>query len=68
MEALSHLRSMIASLDEALVDALCVRARLRRNEPLYALPPATFPGLDALAGQFAVSATLAGRVHLLRPA
>ena len=68
MEALSHLRSMIASLDEALVDALCARARLRRNEPLYALPPATLPGLDALAGQFAVSATLAGRVHLLRPA
>jgi chorismate mutase len=68
MDALSHLRGMIAALDEELVDAFCARARLRRNEALYALPTATVPGLDALAAQFAATATLAGRVQALRPA
>lgn len=68
MEPLAHLRSMIASLDEALVDSLCVRARLRRNEPLYAMPDNPVPGLQRLAGHFADSATLAGRVRVLRPA
>lgn len=68
MDALSHLRGMIAALDEALVDALCGRARLRRNEALYARPNAPVPGLDALAAQFADTPTLAGRVQALRPA
>ncbi len=67
MEALSHLRGLIAALDEALVDALCARARLRLNEPLYALPDAPAPALQALAGAFAESATPAGRVRVLRP-
>lgn len=68
MDALSHLRGMIAALDEALVDALCGRARWRRNDAQYALPPAILPGLDALAAQFAETSTLAGRVQCLRPA
>jgi chorismate mutase len=67
MDALSQLRGMIAALDATLVDTLCTRARLRRNEQLYALPMAPSAGLVALAGQFAGSATLAGRVQLLRP-
>ncbi len=68
MEHLSHLRHIIASLDEALVDSLCTRAQRRLNESLYALPAAPPPDLQALAGQFADSPTLAGRAHLLRPA
>jgi len=68
MEHLSHLRHIIASLDEALVDSLCTRAQRRLNESLYALPEAPPPDLQALAGQFADSPTLAGRAHLLRPA
>ena len=67
MDALSHLRGMIAALDETLVDNLCTRARLRRNEQLYALPASPIAGLDALAGQFVGSDTLARRVHVLRP-
>ena len=67
MDALSHLRGMIAALDETLVDNLCTRARLRRNEQLYGLPAAPLAGLEALAGQFASSDTLASRIHVLRP-
>lgn len=66
MDALSQLRGMIATLDETLVDCFCIRARLRRNEKIYDLPAAPVAGLDALAGQFADSATLAGRVEVLR--
>lgn len=68
MDALSQLRGMIAALDEALVDALCARARRRQNAALYARPGAPLPGLDALAMQFAETPTLAGRVQILRPA
>ncbi len=68
MDALLHLRDMIASLDPPLVDDFCVRARWRRNDSLYALPSLSAPGLDALAAQYAESTTLAGRVLLLRPA
>lgn len=67
MDALFHLRDMIASLDSPLVDDLCTRARWRQNPALYALNGASVPGLDALAGQYAGSTTLPGRVHLLRP-
>ena len=67
MDALFHLRDMIASLDAPLVDDLCARARLRRNEALYALNGDAPPDLDALAGAYAGSTTLAGRVRLLRP-
>ena len=67
MDALFHLRDMIASLDGPLVDDLCARARLPRNESLYALNGSAAPGLEALAGPYAESTTLAGRVLLLRP-
>ena len=67
MEALSHLRGLIASLDEALVDHLCARGRLRLNEPLYSMPDDPASALQSLAGAFAECATLAGRVRVLRP-
>ena len=67
MDALFHLRDMIASLDGPLVDDLCARARLPRNESLYALNGSAAPELEALAGPYAESMTLAGRVLLLRP-
>jgi len=68
MEALSHLRRMIASLDEALVDALGARSRLGFDPAFYSLPAEALPGLDGLAGAFADAATPAGRVRVLRPA
>jgi chorismate mutase len=71
MEALSHLRRMIASLDEALVDALGARSRLGFDPAFYSLPADALPGLDGLdglAGAFADAATPAGRVRVLRPA
>ena len=68
MEALSHLRRMIASLDEALVDALGARSRLGFDPAFYALPADALPGLNELAGAFADAATPAGRVRVLRPA
>lgn len=68
MEALSHLRRMIASLDEALVDALGARSRLGFDPAFYALPADALPGLNELAGAFADAATQAGRVRVLRPA
>jgi len=68
MEALSHLRRMIASLDEALVDALGSRSRLGFDPAFYALPADALPGLNELAGAFADAATPAGRVRVLRPA
>lgn len=67
MDALFHLRDMIASLDGPLVDDLCARARLPRNESLYALNGSAAPRLEALAGPYAESTSLAGRVLLLRP-
>ena len=67
MDALFHLRDMIASLDAPLVDDLCARARLPRNESLYALNGSAASGLEDLAGPYAESTTLAGRVLLLRP-
>jgi chorismate mutase len=67
MDPLSHLRGMIASLDETLVDSLCARARLGRNDRLYALPGAPSSSPDLLAGPFAASTTPAGRAQVLRP-
>ena len=43
MDALFHLRDMIASLDVPLTDDLCARARLPRNDDLYALNGAAAP-------------------------
>ena len=67
MDALFHLRDMIASLDVPLTDDLCARARLPRNDALYALPAAAGPAPEELASAYAESTTLAGRVLLLRP-
>ena len=67
MDALFHLRDMIASLDVPLTDDLCARARLPRYDDLYALNGAPAPAPEALAGAYAGSTTLAGRVLLLRP-
>lgn len=67
MEALAHLRHLIASLDEALVDALCTRAPLGFNPLFYAMPANPFPGLDVVAGEFADAPSLAARVRILRP-
>ena len=67
MDALFHLRDMIASLDVPLTDDLCARARLPRNDALYALNGAPAPAPEELAGAYAGSTTLAGRVLLLRP-
>lgn len=67
MDALFHLRDMIASLDAPLTDDLCARARLPRNDAFYALPDAIPADTGALATAYAQSTTLAGRVHLLRP-
>ena len=67
MDALFHLRDMIASLDAPLADDLCARARLPWNPAIYALDGAAPPALETLAGTYADSTTLAGRVLLLRP-
>ena len=67
MDALFHLRDMIASLDVPLTDDLCARALLPRNDALYALNGATEPESGTLAGAYAETTTLAGRVLLLRP-
>ena len=67
MDALFHLRDMIASLDVPLTDDLCARARLPRNDALYALNGAAGPETGTLAGAYAETTTLAGRVLLLRP-
>ena len=66
MDALFHLRDMIASLDGPLVAALAARARLLRNDAIYAVNQTPPAGLDALATSYAKSRTLAGRVQLLR--
>lgn len=66
MDALHHLRRLIASLDSSLVDALCTRARRRVNESLYAFPDDPEPDLASLAAQFAAAPTLPRRAHLLR--
>ncbi len=68
MEALSQLRTLIASLDKELVECLVTRAHLQRNDALYTNTGGVVPELDVLAGQFADSSTLAGRVQVLRPA
>lgn len=67
MEALDHLRTLIAALDEVLVDALCARAPLGFDESLYAMPEDPAPALHAMAAAFAEAATLAGRTRVLRP-
>lgn len=67
MEALAQLRRLIAALDETVVDALCARARLPRNDALYP-PGGPRPEPRELASRFARADTPAGRVGILRPA
>ena len=57
MEPLAQLRGLIAALDETVVDALCARAGLRRNEALYPQVGPPGPALAALAGLFAGAAS-----------
>ncbi len=68
MDPLTHLRTLIASLDQELVDHLVTRAQLPRNERIYDEMGDLPGGLDAMAGPFADTTTLAGRVQILRPA
>jgi len=68
MEALSQLRTLIASLDKELVECLVTRAHLQRNDHLYTNTGGTVQERDAMAAQFADSSTLAARVQVLRPA
>ena len=68
MEALAQLRSLIAALDETVVNALCARARLRRSEELYPTGDAPPPEPQNLATRFARADTPAARVGVLRPA
>lgn len=67
MDPLAQLRRLIAALDETVVDALGVRARLPRNERLYP-PGAPRPEPLVLASRFARVDTPAARVGVLRPA
>ena len=67
MEALAHLRHIIAALDEAVVDNLCIRAQRRLNSSLYALAGENPAPPAILASQFAGAPTLAARIQVLRP-
>ena len=67
MEALAHLRHIIAALDEAVVDSLCVRAQRRLNSGLYDLAGEKPPVLATQAARFAAASTLAARIQVLRP-
>ncbi len=66
MDALFHLRDMIASLDGPLVAAWVTRARWLRNEAIYAAHQQAPADGAWLAREYAQSRTLAGRVQLLR--
>ena len=73
MDALAHLRQLIALLDQTLVEQLCARAQFRQNPSLYPPAPAADPSaadpaanLDALAPRFSRAPTHAGRIQLLR--
>lgn len=68
MDALAHLRQLIASLDQTLTDALSARSRLGFNPSFYAMPTDPLPELDTIAGEFAEAPALAARVRILRPA
>ncbi len=68
MEPLLHLRTLIASLDQELVDDLVARTQLPRNDRIYDDMGELPDSLDAMASPFADTATLAGRVQILRPA
>ena len=65
MTKLAQLRSLIASLDETLVQALCQRAQFRINAGLYRDRIQT-ESLEELAAEFCRQQTIAGRARVLR--
>ena len=66
MNKLHQLRTIIASLDETLVNAFCGRSRFRMNLDLYNEPKRTL-SISETATLFGATATIAGRVRILRP-
>lgn len=66
MNKLQQLRTIIASLDETLVNAFCGRSRFRMNRDLYNEPERPL-GVGEIATLFGATATIAGRVRILRP-
>ncbi len=66
MNKLQQLRTIIASLDETLVNAFCGRALFRVNDDLYNEHNDPLPVADT-ATRFGSSPTIAGRGLLLRP-
>ena len=67
MEPLTHLRILIASVDQELVPQLVRRASLPHNEHLYDQPGSPVGGRNELASAFIAAGTPAARIHLLRP-
>ena len=66
MNKLSQLRTIIASLDETLVKALCGRAAFKVNAELYNEHKRPLSVAET-ANLFGAASTIAGRVHILRP-
>jgi chorismate mutase len=66
MNKLNQLRSIIASLDETLVRALCNRARFRLNPGLYK-DTTEGQSVAEIANLFGSAVTIAGRAHIIRP-
>jgi hypothetical protein len=65
MNKLSQLRTIIASLDETLVKALCGRAAFKVNAELYNEHKRPLSVAET-ANLFGAASTIAGRVHILR--
>ncbi len=66
MNKLEQLRTIIASLDETLVKALCGRAAFKVNAELYHELNRPLAVAET-ANLFGAATTIAGRVHILRP-
>ena len=66
MNKLTQLRTIIASLDETLVKALCGRAAFKMNAGLYNEIRRPLPIVET-ANLFGAASTIAGRIHILRP-
>ncbi len=66
MNKLTQLRTIIASLDETLVKALCGRAVFKVNAELYNEIRRPLPIVET-ANLFGAASTIAGRIHILRP-
>lgn len=66
MNKLAQLRTIIASLDETLVKALCGRAAFKVNAELYNELKRPLSVAET-ANLFGAASTIAGRVHIVRP-